>query len=101
MGMYSSMVGKIAGSSSGAKALGMMGPMAARVARGVGNASADMGMKSMATSGIKSRMYGAGATAASAVARHPMRAIGGAGVATGAAGYGASRRRGSQNYPMY
>lgn len=99
--MYGRMVSAVTGSSIGAKALGMMGPTAAAVSRGAGRASARMGMKSMATSGARSRMYGAGATAASAVARHPMRSIGGAGVGLGVAGYGASRRRGSQNYPMY
>jgi hypothetical protein len=99
--MYGRMVSAVTGSSSGAKALGALAPMARAVSQGAGRASATMGMRSMATSGARSRMYGAGATAASAIARHPMRAIGGAGVGLGAAGYGASRRRGSQNYPMY
>ena len=102
MGMYSGMVGKVAGSSTGAKALGMMGPMAARVSRGAGRASATMGMRGASSSGARSAMYGAGATAASAIARHPMRSIGAAGAGLGAmGGMAAGRRRGSQNYPMY
>lgn len=101
MGMYSSMVKGVTGSSMGAKALGMMGPLAKNVSRGVGNASARMGMKAMNSSGARSAMYGTGMRAASAVARHPMRSIGAAGAGLGAMGYGASRRRGSQNYPMY
>jgi hypothetical protein len=99
--MYGRMVSAVTGSSSGARALSALAPMARAVSRGAGNASASMGMAAGRTSGIRSRAYGAGASAASAIARHPMRAIGGAGVGLGAAGYGASRRRGSQNYPMY
>ena len=104
MGMYSGMVGRVAGTSTGARALGMMGPMAKSVSRGAGRASATMGMRSASSSGATSAMYGAGAKAASAIARHPMRSIGAGGMAAGA-GLGAmagdGRRKGSQNYPMY
>lgn len=99
---YSGMVGKVAGSSTGARALKMMGPMAAKVAEGATAASGRMGAKVLGSSGARSSMYKAGMRAAGAVASHPMRSIGAAGVGLGAAaGYGAMRRRGSQNYPMY
>lgn len=104
MGMYNNMVGRVVGNSTGAKALEMMGPMAKGVSRHAGAASARMGMRGVSSSGVGGSLYRAGATAASAVARHPMRSIGaaGAGVGTmGAAGYGMHRRGGSQNYPMY
>jgi hypothetical protein len=78
--------------------------MAKSVSRGAGRASATMGMRSASSSGATSAMYGAGAKAASAIARHPMRSIGAGGMAAGA-GLGAmagdGRRKGSQNYPMY
>lgn len=102
MGMYSGMVGKIAGSSTGARALEMMGPMAERVASGAGKASGRMGSGIIRSSGVKSSMYKTGMRAASAVANHPMRSIGAAGAGVGAMGaMAAGRRRGSQNYPMY
>lgn len=99
--MYGRMVSAVTGSSTGARALEMLGPLAKSVTRRAGKASMDLGIAAGKTSGIRSRAYAAGNTAASAVARHPMRTIGGAGVGLGAAGYASSRRRGSQNYPMY
>jgi len=99
--MYGRMVSAITGSSSGAKALGMLGPLAKRVTKSAGNASVDMAIRAGGSSGLKRSMYVAGAKTASAVARHPMRTIGATGLGAGAAGYGAMRRRGSQNYPMY
>ena len=101
MGMYGSMVGKIAGTSSGARALRAITPMAERVTAraGIGGAAGYLGRKAGSSSGVRSQLYGAGARAANAVAAHPMRAMGGAVGAAGAAGM--SRRRGSQNYPMY
>lgn len=101
MGMYGSMVGKIAGSSTGASALRMMQPLADQVTKraGIGGAAGYLGRKSGASSGVRSQMYGTGARVANSVAAHPMRAIGG--TVAGAGGIAANRRRGSQNYPMY
>ena len=104
MGMYSNMVGRVAGTSSGAKAVATMGPLTRGISRHAGAASARMGMRGASSSGVGGSLYRAGATAASAIARHPMRSIGAAGVAGGSAVGGMAgngRRRGSQNYPMY
>jgi hypothetical protein len=104
MGMYNNMVGRVVGNSSGAKALGMMGPTAARVVKGAQKAEARFAGIYGSKRGVAEKMALKGMKAAGAVAAHPMRSIGAAGAgvgAMGAAGYGMHRRKGSQNYPMY
>ena len=66
---------------------------------GLGGYAGMLGRKAGSSSGVRSQLYGAGARAANAVAAHPMRAMGG--TVAGAGAVGMSRRRGSQNYPMY
>lgn len=104
MGMYNNMVGRVVGNSTGAKALEMMGPTAARVRTGALKAEARFAGIYGSKRGVQERMAHRGMKAAGAIADHPMRSIGaaGAGLGTmGAAGYGMHRRKGSQNYPMY
>ena len=104
MGMYGSMVGRIAGTSSGARALRMMEPLSARVAGGL-RSGASMAGHSVGGTGIMAPKSVGGRTAIAAGramkmgSKHPLRVMGGAAGAAGAVGM--SRRRGSQNYPMY
>jgi hypothetical protein len=105
------------GGSIGARAMQMTGGLAKRVthhAQGLADVAVRQGRRfdagaGFATSAARSRAYGVAsdvsqrvARGAQYAARHPRGTMGvGAGLGAGAVGYGASKRRGSQNYPMY
>jgi len=91
------------GASSGARFFARNSNMAQKVAGGlrrgagiVGGAGPHMtGMAGLTSGGVRSRA----ASALTTMSNYPRRTV--AGAAGGLGMYGASRRRGSQNYPMY
>lgn len=90
------------GMSSAAKMFARNSNMAQKVAGGLHAAASRVGTTPISSGSAQRTMRNYGSRALTAMGNYPRRTVGGAAAGIGAMGaYGANRRRGSQNYPMY
>lgn len=87
------------GLSSAAKMFARNSSMAQKVSAGLHSAASRVGTTPIRSGAMQRNIRNYGSRALTAMGNYPRRTVGGA--AAGLGMYGASRRRGSQNYPMY